>query len=54
MQKGPFSFVKVDGETNPAELGTKHLDQKKCWKFMMALGFERREGASKLAPESAA
>ena len=54
VQKGRFFLSKVDGETNPADLGTKHLDQDRYWTLMTMLGFERREGASKLALKSAA
>ena len=41
------------GSDNPADLGTKHLDQATMWKHTHALGFEAREGRSRLSLRAA-
>ncbi|CAK0851674.1 unnamed protein product [Prorocentrum cordatum] len=48
-----LSVVKTKGESNPANLPTKHVDGKTMWQHLADLGFELRSGQSKLAIEVA-
>ena len=43
-----LSIHKCKGASNPADLGTKHLDAKSIWMCMTRLGYHRRAGQSKL------
>ncbi|CAK0899675.1 unnamed protein product [Prorocentrum cordatum] len=46
-----LSVSKTKGESNPANLPTKHGDGKTMWQHLADLGFELRSGQSKLAIE---
>jgi hypothetical protein len=44
-----LEVCKIDGEVNPADLGTKHLAATRLWNLMQLISIHRRTGRSKLA-----
>ena len=53
VQDGKVKLSKVDGDLNPADIGTKHLDGQRIWKLLKLMSIEAREGRSDLALRSA-
>ena len=48
-----IKITRVPGVENPADLGTKHLDGKKMWQLLAAIGHEPRSGRSTLTLRAA-
>ena len=46
-EEGDLRFHKVHGESNIADLLTKHLREEKILRFMQQIGFEERKGRAK-------
>ena len=53
VQEGRLTLVKVLGEKNVADLGTKHLDGKRLWMFMAMMGLRSAVGRSELSLRAA-
>ena len=49
VKSGRLTAEKVHTDLNPADLGTKHVEASTMWKLLGLLGYERRDGQSKLA-----
>ena len=53
VEQRRIALRKIQGENNLGDLPTKHVDAKTLWRHMRAMGFEVREGASKIALKAA-
>ena len=50
VRNNQFKLSKVLGKNNPADIFTKHLGQDDLWRHCQAVGLERRDGRSAVAP----
>ena len=48
-----ISLFKVKGTENDADIGTKYLSAKEIFTILNRLGYEMREGASRIAKQAA-
>ena len=53
VQRKLLQLHKVSGEENPADLGTKHVEGPKMWRFLRAMGHFAVQGRSDLALKAA-
>ena len=44
QESGDLKYSKVNGEANPADVGTKYLPEEKCRRHMAFVGQEARTG----------
>ena len=52
VQDGKAKLKKIDGESNAADLNTKHVGAEKFWRFMEEMGFVKKSGRSRLAKKT--